>query len=288
MPMTLFQEVINQAADMGFSVIDLTPIRGEVFMDKSALDKMQHLDNHPKIKGYKFFTNFVVPSEQTIKELFQLRKLNTLRVSIYGHDEQSFCDLTRGTKKEYHRLVKNLNSLYELYDQNRSFHLELLGRTVPSFSGKWPRSELQEIVLNFEKTHQVVCDGIFLYHDYGGKVTNEDVKSLGLRMTDGSNVYKKGLCSTIFIWASVLEDGRVDACGCNSGIDDSLIVGDIKKKPLSYILSLNNPLYADIIHEQIEGKFRPICKNCTIYHSIYKHGWWKNYNLNQVKALLNR
>jgi sulfatase maturation enzyme AslB (radical SAM superfamily) len=286
MPMNMFQKIIEQTANMGFSSINLTPIRGEVFMDKSILKKMQYLDNHPQIKRYHFFSNFVVPSEQTIQELFQLRKLDTLKLSIYGHDEQSFCNLTRGTKKEYHRLVKNLKSLYELYSQNRPFKLNLLGRTVPGFSGKLLFSELQEILLNLSKIQSVIYDNIFLYHDYGGQITNEDIKDLGLRIKNGSNVYKKGLCSTLFRWASVLEDGRVSACGCDSGIDDSLIIGDINKKPLSYILSLKNSLYADIIQEQIEGKFRPICKGCTSYHSIYKSMGWKNYNLNQVKTLL--
>ena len=233
-----------------------------------------------------------MPSEPTIQELFQLGKLKILRVSIYGHDEQSFCDLTRGTKKEYHRLVKNLKTLYELYDRNRSFRLHLEGRTVPgfSFSKKLPpQSELQEIVFNFKKTHQVVYKDIYEYHDFGGQVTPEDVKSLGIKLANGSNIYKKGVCSIIFRWSSVLEDGRVDVCGCNSGVDDSLVIGDLKKKPLSYILSLNNPLYADIIQEQMEGKFRPICKNCTIYNSIYKTSQFRdwNYNLDQVKALLN-
>lgn len=92
MPIDLFQDVINQATDMGYSIIELTPIRGEIFMDrgeifmdKSFFKKMQYLDNHPKITEYDFFTNLVVPSEQTIQELFQLGKLKILRVSVYGH-----------------------------------------------------------------------------------------------------------------------------------------------------------------------------------------------------------
>jgi MoaA/NifB/PqqE/SkfB family radical SAM enzyme len=295
MPMTLFQEVVNQAADMGFSAINITPQLGDGFMDKTLLEKMQYLDNHPKIKRYDFFTNFVVPSEQKIKELFKLRKLNILRVSVYGHDEKSFCDLTQATKKEYHRLVRNLKCLYKLYDQNRSFQLDLQGRTVSSFSsfsGKSSRSELQEIMLNFEKTHQVVCEGIFQYHSMVGKVTNEDVKGLGLRINDGSNIYKKGFCSRLMTSSGVLADGRVDACLCRDVIDGSLVVGNVKKEPLSYILSLNNPLYADIIQEQIEGKLRPVCKNCDYYHSIYKPevrwGSFKTYHLNQMKALLSK
>jgi MoaA/NifB/PqqE/SkfB family radical SAM enzyme len=294
MPLNLFQEVVNQAAEMGFSIINLTPLTGDVFMDKGIIEKMQYLDNHPKIKGYDFFTNFVVPDEQKIKELFGLRKLNFMHVSLYGHDEKSFCEITRATKKEYHRLVRNLKCLYELYDRNNSFSIQMNWRSVPDFSEKsLPKSELQEIVLNFEKTYGIVCENIFLYTNWGGEVTNEDVKDVGLRVNDGSNVYKKGLCNLIFHFGGVLADGRVDACVCRD-VNGSLVVGDINKEPLSHILSLNNPLYADIIQEQMESKFRPVCQSCDLYQSLYKPIRWgsnpdkRYYNLNQVKALLSQ
>jgi MoaA/NifB/PqqE/SkfB family radical SAM enzyme len=287
MPMNLFQEVVNQAADMGYSVINLTPMTGDIFMDKGILEKMQYLDNYPKIREYIFYTNFVVPSEQKIEELFKLRKLKLIRVSVYGHDEKSFCDLTGATKKEYHRLVRNLKYLYESYHQNLSFELEIHQRTVPGFYKKHLlHSELQEVVLNFENIYNIVCETLFIYNNQSGEITNEDVKDIGLKVNDGSNVYKKGLCSIIFQRAGVLADANVDICVCQD-VKNSLVVGSIKKKPLSYILSLKNPLYADLIQEQMENKFRPVCKNCSIYQSIYKSRRWENFNLNQVKALLN-
>jgi hypothetical protein len=293
MPMSLFQEVVNQAVDIGFSCISLTPMTGDVFMDKGIFEKMQYLDNHPKIKGYSFFTNFVVPSEQKIEALFQLRKLNSLRVSVYGHDKQSFCDLTGATKKEYQRLVKNLKYLYELYYQNRPFELQLKQRTLPSAYGKFlPQSELQELMLKFEHSYGIRCGDYYrlIYGTWGGKVTDDDVNSVGLTVNDGSSVYKKGLCNRVFKVAGVLADGRVDLCFCRDA-KGSLVVGDVKKEPLSYLLSLNNPLYANIIQEQMENKFRSVCKSCDWYHSIYKPevrwGKIKTYSLNQVKALLN-
>ena len=294
MPMNLFQEVVNQSADMGFSVINLTPLTGDVFMDKGILDKMQYLDNHPKIKWYDFFTNFIVPSEEKIQELFKLRKLSFMHVSLYGHDEKTFCDLTQGTKKEYQRLVRNLKYLYEIYDKENSFPLRMNWRTVSGFSeSATPQSELQEIVFNFEKKHKIVCENIFLYNNWGGLVTNEDVQSVGIRVNDGSKVYKKGLCNLIFHFGGILADGRVDACVCRDA-NGSLVVGDLKKEPLSYILSLNNPLYAAIIQEQMENQFRPVCQSCDLYQSLYKPIRWGGgtkkvyYNLNQVRELLSK
>lgn len=293
MPMDLFQEVVNQATEMGFSIVNLTPLTGDAFMDKGIIEKMQYLDDHPKISGYELYTNFVVPTESTIKALFGLRKLNFIHISLYGHDEKSFCEITEAKEKEYHRLVRNLNYLYEWYEHNTSFQLRMNWRTVPSFSGNsLPRSELQDVVLKFEKAYGIFCENIFLYTNWGGQITNEDVKEIGLRVNEGSNVYKKGLCNLIFLFGGVLADGQVDACVCRD-VNGSLIVGNIKTEPLSHILSLNNPLYANIIQEQMASKYRPVCQSCDLYQSLYKPIRWGNcsdrkyYNLNQVEALLS-
>jgi MoaA/NifB/PqqE/SkfB family radical SAM enzyme len=293
MSMDLFQEVVNQAADMGFSEIGLTPMTGEVFMDKGIIEKMHYLDDHPQIKSYSFFTNFVVPSEETIKELFDLHKLKFINISLYGHDDKSFCNLTRATTKEYHRLVKNLNYLYDLYSKRRSFIVRIGWRTIPSFKieKSFQNNELQEIFLKFQLYHNVRFNNVWSYSNWGGEITQKDVEDTGLKVNEGTQVYRKGLCSVIFRFSGILADGRVNACVCRD-VNGSLVVGDLKKESLSYVLSLNNPLYANLIQEQLESKFRRVCLNCDFYNSFYQklrmNASIKNYyNFSFVKKLLN-
>jgi hypothetical protein len=289
MPMELFQEVVDQATEMGFSTIGLTPLTGDIFMDKGIFEKMHYLDSHPKIKKYRFFTNFVIPSASQIEELFKLRKLEMMHVSLYGHDEKSFGDLTKGTAKEYHRLVRNLKHLYNLYPQNHSFRLEMNWRTVLNFTKNPSPSELQKIVEDFEKKHHLKAQNVLLFNNWGGLITNEDVKEVGLTVNEGDQVYRKGLCTLILQYSGVLADGRVGACSCRD-VNGSLIVGDVKQESLSYLLSLNNPLYATILQEQMENKFRPVCQCCDFYKSLYQPLWGKHYpyyyNLDEVKKIL--
>jgi len=190
MPMELFQEVVEQAAEMGFSTIGLTPLTGDVFMDKGLFEKMHYLDRHPKIKKYQFFTNFVIPSESQIEELFKLRKLKMMHVSLYGHDEKSFTDLTKGTAKEYQRLVRNLKHLYTLYSQDHPFQLKMNWRTVLNFAKNSSPSELQKIVGDFEKKHHLKVQNVLLFNNWGGLITNEDVKEVGLTVNEGRQIYR--------------------------------------------------------------------------------------------------
>ena len=41
----LFRSSIDQAAAMGFECIVLTPINGEIFMDKNAIERLRYIEN---------------------------------------------------------------------------------------------------------------------------------------------------------------------------------------------------------------------------------------------------
>jgi hypothetical protein len=266
----MFEDIVRQATGLGYSRIGLTPLTGDVFMDKRIITKLRFLDSVDEIEGYHFFTNFAVPSQETIKELLQVQKLELLYVSLYGHDEQSFCAITQRPKSQYARLVRNLEVLFELASE-RNFRLEMGWRTTPEFrTGGSPTSELQRIVRKFESEHGIRTENIKAYDNWGGIITNDDVRDIGLTVNDGSHVYKRGVCGYLLYGLIVLADGRVNACAVRDA-NGTLIIGDTNISPLSDILSDRNPVYLKIIEEQMAGSFRPVCKSCDVYQSVYRN-----------------
>jgi hypothetical protein len=67
-----------------------------------------------------------------------------------------------------------------------------------------------------------------------------------------------------------MATGIVNACACRD-VDATLRIGDLNEQPLKEILSPNNATYMALIGEQQEGRFRPICRSCDYYKSIYRH-----------------
>ena len=72
--------------------------------------------------------------------------------------------------------------------------------------------------------------------------------------------------------------GIVNGCACRD-VDATLRIGDLKERPLREILSSSNQAYMTLIDEQQRDEFRPVCKSCDFYKSIYhsrsihrKHG----------------
>jgi hypothetical protein len=76
-----------------------------------------------------------------------------------------------------------------------------------------------------------------------------------------------------------MATGVVNACCCRD-VDATLRIGDLREKPLAEIVSAANPEYIRIIEEQQQGRFRPVCRSCDYYRSIYHQP--TNYRRNKI------
>ena len=72
---------------MGYKNFGLTPVTGDIFMDKNIIEKLDYLETLKKLSGYYFYTNFIATTEKKTTRLFEYEKLTNLGLSIYGHDK---------------------------------------------------------------------------------------------------------------------------------------------------------------------------------------------------------
>jgi hypothetical protein len=260
-----FQNCVEQAVGMGFTQFELTPCTGDVFMDRHIFNKFQFLDDHSDVDAYRFFTNFTIPNRSKVERLLSLKKLKNLTVSIYGHDLASFIAITKSTETVYNRLVANLKTLLELLDQKK-FNLDIGIRTTNDAPRK-PVSEVMELLERFRE-RGVRPRRAHVYNNWGGFVTQADVAGLDIAVTSGDTMYKGGACAHLFTTYQIMATGIVNGCACRD-VDASLRIGDLNDAPLHKILSPDNPAYMALIEEQQRGEFRPVCKSCDYYKSIY-------------------
>ena len=278
----IFFDIINQATDFGYDTFGLTPIVGEVFVDKYFIDKLKFLENHPKVKNYSFFTNFTLVNEQIIDELINTKKIKELYISLYGHDFNSFLKITRGNKKVYNNLITNLNYLLKRSGDIK-FELSFGLRTNRSFKSlEKCDSNLCKVVRDIIKTTKSHIQILKSFNTWGGFITQEDVEGLDMIINDFSQFHKNGACSLIFYKNQVMVDGIVNACACRD-INATLRIGDIKTQTFEEIYSIENEDYKNLIESQQKGNFNIICKNCDFYRSIYKdYMVYKKYKKKQI------
>ena len=264
----LFTHTVAQAVALGYDRFELTPCTGDVFMDRTLMRKLEFLEQHPQVKGYEFFTNLTIPKAPTVEHLADLRKLDHLTVSIYGHDLESFAAIAGGTEKLYARLIDNLEALLRIRDR-ASFELSIgwrSSRSIPRDAG----AGIIDLVKRFRSAGVDVRTSPGIYNNWGGSISNEDVQGLDMEVNSTESVYKYGACEKLFDSVQVTANGVVNACACRD-VNATLQIGNIHDTALADIISPDNPRYMAIIDEQQQGKFRPICRSCDFYKSIYHH-----------------
>jgi hypothetical protein len=237
-------------------------------MDRSLLRKLEFLEGHLKVESYEFFTNLTIPKPETVKRLAALKKFKHMTVSVYGHDLSSFIAITEGTPKLYQRLLANLEALLATKDE-ASYELAIglrSSRTRP----KGPKSDLLALIDRFRDAGIEIWIAPGVYNNWGGYISQADVEGLDMQINSTESVYKYGACEKLFNSVQVTATGVVNACACRD-VDATLAIGNVKTTPLADIVSADNPQYMQIIEEQQRGEFRPICRSCDFYKSIYHH-----------------
>jgi MoaA/NifB/PqqE/SkfB family radical SAM enzyme len=261
-----FRNCISQALDLGYNEFDLTPCTGDVFMDRHLFDKLAFLEREARVKSYGFFTNFTIPKASHIEALHQFKKMGSPAISIYGHDLASFKAITKSTDTVYRRLVRNLELLLREQEKRglKSFFIFHTG--AESLRGR--SSEVIEILDRFKQAGSAVSIQKGLYNNWGGYVTDDDVKHLPIRIVGPDVVPKNGACVRLFTAVQIMATGIVNGCACRD-TDATLRLGDLRETPLRDIVSARNPVYMALIEEQQNGNFRPVCRSCDFYTSIY-------------------
>jgi MoaA/NifB/PqqE/SkfB family radical SAM enzyme len=266
MPDEMFASCVTQAVELGYTNYDLTPCTGDVFMDRRIFNKFDFLDTAPGVQSYGFYTNFCVPRGKDIERLVKLKRLNGIGVSVYGHDLESFLAISRSTESVYHRLVRNLEHMLDILTREKfPIHIQVHpGRD--SIRGR--KSELITLFDKFKAAGVTVRLSKGLYNNWGGYITNEDVAGLPIGVVGEDAIYKNGACVRLFTTIQIMATGIVNGCACRDA-DATLQLGDLNKGSLRDIVSPENPAYLALIEEQQRGDFRPVCKSCDFYASIY-------------------
>ncbi len=263
-----FRQVVEEAMKMGYATLALTPSTGDVFADRDFMAKLDHLEAVAALESYSFFTNFILPSEADVERLLALPKLRPLSISIYGHDEQSFIAMTRGSAPAYRKLLANLRAVLR-HGKKGPVGPHLYVRSARSFEGvDSAGGELCDLLTEIRDT---LGSPIYVnrwFDNWGGVVSQSDVDGLEISIAGEQLVDKTGACALIFAQNSVLADGRVNACACRD-VEGTLELGNVNEQPLAEILSLSNQRYMDLIERQQRGDFDTVCRSCTAYQSIY-------------------
>lgn len=292
-----FEKIVNQSIELGYQNFGLTPVTGDVFMDKNFFTKINFLEKVKNFSSYYFFTNFIPLNKEKIDKILKLKKLKNFGISIYGHDEDTFIKFSKGNEISYLKLIENLEYLLnKIKSIDLKFNIEIFHRTEKNYILANNKSKVSKIINELILNKNINYQSTYKFNNWGGMISKKDVEGLNIDMYEEKDVKKYGSCSLIYSRMIVGANGIVNACACRDA-NYSLRIGNINEKPLKEIISLKNKKYKEIIERQEKNDFPEVCKTCDFYKSIYtiNNPIWafktknnKFLNLKKVRDILEK
>jgi hypothetical protein len=267
MPFEDFRTYVEQALRFGYRAFNLTPILGEPLTDPFFSQRLDHLDQSQTVDDYGFCTNLIDADDSFLRAVGRLRKLRWLSVSIYGHDQDSFCAVTGGDARQYGRL---LTSLAALGDRGELLpRVDLKIRTAMPFDLERCATDLGRMVKHLRERGARVrlASGV---SNWSGLVDAPALERLPLATRTVPRTRTEP-CAFLFK-PVILPDGRVNACPVGDG-NATLDLGSVRPHGLFPVLSSANGRYLDLIRAHLRSDFPPVCRGCTAHRGISETGF---------------
>lgn len=251
----LFQEVCRQYAAMGGGPMSLTPVVGDVLLDKELPNRLAVLRSYYPTIQPSVTTNLYALdrfSDQVVGEM--LETFVRIHVSVYGLTQEENLDITqRNNFKKFAPNARRLAEIWERGSQKCSVWVSFRNLHV------YPAERLRRYVADsFGKDWYT---GVTVqYSNWGGRMS----KPLPGEAHWVPARENQKTCMLLAVDLQVYWDGRVSACACcDYDASTDLALGDIRTEGLMEIYNgiANKKIWAD----QQSGKMQPICRNCTFH-----------------------
>jgi radical SAM protein with 4Fe4S-binding SPASM domain len=265
MPMNVFEKVLADYSAMGGGLMSLTPMVGELFLDKQLVKRLRLIEGYPNIGPVTATTNAVMASNFDDEELeLILRRLGKVQISIYGIDDEEYQAMT--LKNTYKKMIGGIHKILRYAS----------GDVVLAFRFLKDRSE-SDIECWLDENIRVHTDGKFrvglAFNTYSNWGLFESTQKLPFAakwssLPEGA----KTQCIIPLLAMQIYANGDVSYCAC-SDFDSSveLRLGNVMNDSL---LDLYNSNKARKLWRWDKHGVPSFCQKCTFHQPMSKLEEW--------------
>ena len=137
MPMEIFDTVLRQYVDIGGGHLSLTPMVGDLFLDKLLPERLTAIDHHrPAIRHLSATTNAGFVKRYSDAELADiLAHFDTIAVSVYETDDEEFFAMTK--RRTFQELRTGLDRILRLARHKVIISFRCLKQRDDDFLANW-------------------------------------------------------------------------------------------------------------------------------------------------------
>ena len=230
MAQPLFEKLIADYAAIGGGAVSLTPLVGEVFLDKILPERIATLQATSAVSQLSATTNATMARRYSDEQLAKiLSAFRRVKVSVYGLDSEEFFLMTR--KDEYERMVEQLVRLISLAAPGTVVvGLRHLRKRPVDDVQAWLNHVAERAGVN---SVTVVSET----SDYANWSHFDTSKPLPLDATWSPARENHSQCLIPLVALQAMSDGAISFCACaNFDCDDDLMLGSVGDASLAQLL----------------------------------------------------
>jgi hypothetical protein len=252
MSMELFELALDQYAAMGGGCLSLTPMVGDVFLDRFLPQRIRSIRTRPSITNISITTNGSLFQTVAAEDFdYIVNQLHRIQVSLYGTDPAEHKLITQ--RAMFDRVIENVRRLLDIAGEPGKVHLgfRLLQERSEAFLAQWIQQTFGRPV-PFGSTVE--------YMNWINAIDTTKPLPLDGRWTQLTGDRKQ--CFLPLLACHVFANGDVTYCPCDdyNGLPE-LRLGSILDKTLAEIY--NSPRVREL-WKQLPA----VCSGCTAYRPL--------------------
>ena len=262
-------DLVRSAADayaaMNGRNVGLTPLYGELFVDRRAMEKIAHT----RSKGFSHihtYTNASLLHKFGVDNILR-SGLTELRLSLAPFDEEAYQKIFRFRGKVYRQLIENVRNLLIAFRATpdktvKSLHLEF--RSDRSLAECAALPDYQIHVAPY-LSENIFVSAMTHFDSWSEAIKPSDMVP-GMTLLDGKSMGRKRLpCHRMFA-VQVLDDGTIRQCGCRVDTfakTDELVIGHLSQTTIAK--AFNSRRAKANVMSFINGRLLDVCHKCAWY-----------------------
>ena len=254
MTLRIFEKVLQDYSELGGGYLSLTPVTGDILMDKHLLARLEMIKRYPAITEIGVTTNAAMLDRFSDDEVATIvNSMARIQISVYGIDEEEYVAMTK--KNTYDRAVRGIQRILAVRTKN----VDLAFRLLKQHS----RQDINDWIANVIGRKEHVAVNSFMTGGYANFSTMDTNGPLPFGATWGDARSNKDQCLIPLLAAQVSSNGDVGFCPAVGGLE-GLRLGNIGHTSLAEIY--NSPTTRALW--DWSSDVPKACKTCTFHQPL--------------------
>jgi MoaA/NifB/PqqE/SkfB family radical SAM enzyme len=234
MPMAMFEKAVNDYVDLGGGFLSLTPLVGDVLLDRHLIERLAWLRGIPGITELGVTTNGAMAHRFDDAELAEVvNSFSRLSISIYGVDRREYEVMTK--RQTYHQMVEGIRRIVSLSTRPITLEFRLLNSRSKFELFEWLAQEVMQGIDRSQIAAKVRLNSVLTdYANWGIYDSLNTPLPADAKWFASTRQTHKSQCLIPLFNCMVFSDGNVSFCGCDN-FDDvpELRIGNIMQSSLA-------------------------------------------------------